>query len=315
MIFSPTTANIARALRRLQAGELIGVPTETVYGLAAIATQDAAVAKIFEAKNRPTFNPLIIHGASSEVFQAHVVWNDMAESLAQAFWPGPLTLVLPRRETSKISLLASAGLDSLAVRIPRHQITLSLLRELGDVLAAPSANLSGRMSPTHAHHVKTEFPDLLILEGGPSIVGLESTIVDLTGPTPTLLRPGGILQEELEAIIGPLADPAEKLIKAPGMLQSHYAPTLPLRLNVDDPTAQEAYLAFGATSHKGPHVLNLSSKGDLAGAAANLFKMLRLLDLPHFSGIAVAPIPLQGLGIAMNDRLQRAAAPRGLAEK
>jgi len=313
MILSPTTANIEKALNHLRAGELIGLPTETVYGLAALATQDAAVAKIFEAKNRPTFNPLIIHGATPEAFQEHVIWNDKADALATAFWPGPLTMVLPRHETSSLTLLASAGLDSVAIRIPHHPVALALLKELGNVLAAPSANVSGRVSPTQAHHVKADFPDLLILEGGASVVGLESTIVDLTGPSPTLLRPGAILQEDIEALLGPLGTPTETHIKAPGMLQSHYAPTLPVRLNAKAPTQDEAFLAFGPTPHQGDYVLNLSVKGNLTEAAANLFKMLRLLDQPHLQGIAVAPIPCHGLGIALNDRLQRAAAPRASA--
>ncbi len=304
MIFSPTTANITRALKRLQEGKLIGLPTETVYGLAAVATQDLAVAKIFEMKNRPTFNPLIIHGASSEALQEHVVWSEQADRLAHTFWPGPLTLVLPRRDTARVSLLASAGLSSLAVRIPRHPIALTILKELGDVLAAPSANQSGRVSPTQACHVKAEFPDLFILEGGASPVGLESTIVDLTSDAPSLLRPGAVLQEDLEGILGPLHSPQGGSIKAPGMLSSHYAPSLPLRMNVVEPQEGEAYLAFGQTSQK---VMNLSPKGNLTEAAANLFKMLRLLDQKPWQGIAVAPIPMQGLGIALNDRLYRAS--------
>lgn len=310
MIYSSTTANITRALRLLQEGKLIGLPTETVYGLAALATEDQAVAQIFELKNRPIFNPLILHGASPEVFQKHVEWNDQADALATAFWPGPVTLVLPRRENSAVSLLASAGLRSLAVRIPRHPVTLTLLRELGSVLAAPSANRSGKLSPTQTHHVKSDFPDLFILEGGPCVVGLESTIVDLTGSFPTLLRPGGVPLEALEGLLGAFTLSSQEDIKAPGMLKSHYAPTLPLRLNAVGPHPAEGFLAFGPTIHTGNHVLNLSPKENLTEAAANLFKMLRLLDKECLEGIAVAPIPPQGLGRALNDRLQRAAAPR-----
>jgi len=315
VIIVPTPETLEEALGILRKGGLIGLPTETVYGLAADANQDLAVATIFEKKKRPTFNPLIIHGPSSEAFTEHVEWNEIAEVLAQAFWPGPLTLVLPRRSSSPISLLASAGLDSLAVRVPNHPIALALLEGFGKLLAAPSANPSGKVSPTQANHVEEDFPDLFILEGGDTIVGLESTIVDLTSNIPCLLRPGGISQEEIESIIGSLGLPSQDSIKAPGMMKSHYAPILPLRLNATCPLEGEAYLAFGPTTCEGKYVLNLSHKGDLAEAAAHLFKMLRLLDQLEVQGIAVAPIPYQGLGMALNDRLQRAAVPRGLSEK
>jgi len=303
---------LKKALHILRKGELIGLPTETVYGLAADATQDLAVASIYDKKKRPTFNPLIIHGFSSEVFKSHVIWNEKAEALAQAFWPGPLTLVLPRLSTSSVSLLASAGLDSLAVRAPNHPIALALLKEFGNLLAAPSANPSGKVSPTQAIHVKADFPDLFVLEGGDTAVGLESTIVDLTSNLPLLLRPGGIPQEEIERVIGALGTPSQESIKAPGMMKSHYAPECPLRLNASEPLENEAYIAFGPTPYEGTHILNLSQKKDLTEAAANLFKMMRLLDQPNFQGIAVAPIPLTGLGMALNDRLQRAAVPHGL---
>lgn len=312
MIYTPTSSSLKEALRILHHGDLIGLPTETVYGLAGDATQDLAVAKIFEQKGRPTFNPLIIHGPSTNAFKEHVFWNENAEILARAFWPGPLTLVLPRRESSSISLLASAGLDSLAIRVPNHPIALSVLDKFEKPLAAPSANLSGKISPTSAPHVEEDFPNLFILNGGSTIIGIESTIVDLTTSSPLLLRPGGISREEIESIIGLLKTPHHNLIKAPGMLKSHYAPHLPVRLNILEPSANEAFLAFGQTSAHGEHVLNLSPRGDLKEAAANLFKMLRLLDLQHVKGIAVAPIPFEGLGAALNDRLQRAAAPRAL---
>jgi L-threonylcarbamoyladenylate synthase len=315
MIVSPTQENYQEAIHKLQKNELIGLPTETVYGLAADATSDLAVARIFEAKKRPTFNPLIIHGSSQETFKDHVVWNDMAEMLSQAFWPGPLTLVLPRLPTSPISLLTSAGLSSLAVRIPHHPVALDLLSRFKGVLAAPSANLSGRISSTQANHVQEDFPDLFILDGGNTTIGLESTIIDLTTSTPLLLRPGGLLLEEIELLIGPLKTPCQFSIKAPGMMKSHYAPSLPLRLNVKKPLENEAYLAFGDTPFKGDHILNLSPSSDLTEAAANLFKMMRLLDRTQFCGIAAAPIPLKGLGIALNDRLLRAAAPRELSER
>jgi L-threonylcarbamoyladenylate synthase len=288
------------------------VPTETVYGLAADATQDLAVASIFEKKGRPRFNPLIVHGTSQEAFYDHVVWNKKATALAEAFWPGPLTLVLPRLESSSLSLLVSAGLPSLAIRVPNHPLALELLTAYGGLLAAPSANLSGRVSPTQAQHVAVDFPDLLILDGGETTVGLESTIIDVTTETPVLLRPGGLSSEHIEEVIGPIEMTPQSIIKAPGMMTSHYAPTLPLRLNVLEPQPGEAYLAFGPTSHEGDDILNLSPTGNLKEAAAHFFKMLRLLDQAEYEGIAVAPIPLKGLGLALNDRLARAAAPREL---
>jgi L-threonylcarbamoyladenylate synthase len=312
VIFAPLSDSLEKALRILREGDLIGLPTETVYGLAADATQDLAVAKIFHLKNRPTFNPLIIHGPSRDRFKDHVVWNEKADVLARAFWPGPLTLVLPRLPSSPLSLLASAGLDTLAVRVPNHPLALTLLERFGKLLAAPSANLSGKTSPTQASHVDKDFPNLFILDGGDTTIGLESTIVDLTDLSPLLLRPGGISREEIESIIGPLEISSQASIKAPGMMKSHYAPTLPLQLNVQKPSIDEAYLAFGPTPYQGKHVLNLSEEGNLTEAAANFFKMIRLLDRPDFRKISVAPIPLHGLGMALNDRLQRAAAPREL---
>lgn len=312
MIIFPTPQALEEAACLLHKGRLLGLPTETVYGLAADATQDLAVAAIFEKKRRPTFNPLIIHGPSPQSFKEHVLWNERAEILAQTFWPGPLTLVLPRLPSSSLSLLVSAGLDTLAIRVPRHDIALTLLKKFGKLLAAPSANSSGKISPTQANHVEEDFSDLFILDGGDTCVGLESTIVDLTGSSPLLLRPGGISQEEIESLIGPLDKPFDLTIKAPGMMKSHYAPHLPLRLNAETPLENEAYLAFGPTPWEGDHVLNLSQKADLTEAAANLFKMMRLLDREKFHQIAVAPIPFQGLGSALNDRLQRAAAPREL---
>lgn len=305
-------AQLEEASRILHKGGLIGLPTETVYGLAADASQDLAVAAIFEKKKRPTFNPLIIHGLSSQAFKEHVFWNDKAEALALAFWPGPLTLVLPRRDTSSLSLLVSAGLNSVAVRIPNHPVAIALLQAYGALLAAPSANPSGKISPTQASHVRQDFPDLFVLDGGDTTVGLESTIVDLTEETPVLLRPGGLSQEQIESVIGPLKNPSIGSIKAPGMMTSHYAPLLPLRLNATEPLRGEAYLAFGETSYKGKNVLNLSTSSNLTEAAANFFKMLRCLDCCDYHCIAVAPIPFIGLGVGLNDRLARAAAPRGL---
>lgn len=308
----PTLTQIEAACRLLRKGGLIGLPTETVYGLAADATQDLAVASIFEKKNRPTFNPLIIHGTSKDSFHDHVIWNKTAEALAHAFWPGPLTIILPRLPSSSLSLLVSAGLNSVAVRVPDHPLALSLLQAYGAPLAAPSANPSGRISPTQARHVEEDFPDLFILDGGDTTVGIESTIIDLTTQIPVLLRPGGLSQEQIEAIVDEIDSSPQNTIKAPGMMVSHYAPTLPLRLNVFDPLKDEAYLAFGPTPHEGKHVLNLSQGGNLTEAAANLFKMLRALDRSPYRSIAVSPIPFTGLGQALNDRLARAAAPRAL---
>lgn len=312
MIVFPTTEAIQEAADLLRKGELIGLPTETVYGLAGDATLDKACAYIFEKKNRPSFNPLIIHGHSKKVFKGQVIWNEKAETLAKIFWPGPLTLVLPRNPSSSLSLLASAGLESLAIRVPHHPVALALLQKFDGLLAAPSANLSGKMSPTSPHHVEEDFPDLLIFEGGPSPVGLESTIIDLTGSSPLLLRPGGIAREDIESVLGPIEISTSSKIKAPGLLKSHYAPKLSLRLNAETPLTGEAYLAFGPTFFQGSHILNLSQTGNLIEAASNFFKMLRLLDQPSFKKIAVAPIPLTGLGLALNDRLMRAAAPREL---
>lgn len=312
MMMEPTLTHIEEACHLLRKGGLVGLPTETVYGLAADATQDLAVASIFEKKKRPTFNPLIIHGTSRESFQDHVIWNKTAEALAQAYWPGPLTMVLPRLPSSSLSLLVSAGLESVAVRVPDHPLALLLLKMYGAPLAAPSANPSGRLSPTQARHVEEDFPDLFILDGGDTAVGIESTIVDLTTQRLVLLRPGGLSQEQIETIVGEIDISPQNTIKAPGMMVSHYAPTLPLRLNALDYLSDEAYLAFGPTPHKGKHVLNLSPGENLTEAAANLFKMLRALDCPPYRRIAVSPIPLTGLGLALNDRLSRAAAPRGL---
>ena len=309
---------IDEAARLLRAGGLVAFPTETVYGLGAIATDETAVARIFEAKGRPRFNPLIIHLPSRERVGDAVETTRDAERLADAFWPGALTLVLPRRADAKLSLLASAGLPTLAVRVPAHPGAQALLEAVGAPVAAPSANASGRLSPSTAAHVAASLGDRvdLILDGGACPVGLESTIVDVSGETPTLLRPGGVAAEEVERVLGrTLARPngaaSETAPTAPGMLASHYAPGLPIRLEAQEIGPGEAYLAFAETAPDGA-ALNLSEAGDLREAAANLFAMLhRLDDADRFSGIAVAPIPEIGLGRAINDRLRRAAAPRG----
>lgn len=320
-----SNADITNAAAIIRAGGLVVMPTETVYGLAADATNDDAVAKIFEAKGRPRFNPLICHVADAEMAAHYVVVPPLAQKLIDAFWPGPLTLVLPRRADAKLSLLVSAGLDTAAVRAPGHDSARALIRAADRPLAAPSANRSGRISPTTAQHVREGQlliePDAII-DGGPCRVGIESTIVKVDGDIATLLRPGGAAREEIERVIGaPLNSPpqADKPL-APGMLASHYAPRATLRLNAAHAEAGEAFLGFGdITGHiKGEDAsaaMNLSEASDMREAAANLFRYLRTLDercqTLGLTAIAVAPIPRDGLGEAINDRLTRAAAPRG----
>jgi L-threonylcarbamoyladenylate synthase len=304
---------IDEAAAALAAGRLVAFPTETVYGLGADSTSDAAVARLYEAKGRPVFNPLIAHVPDLAAAERLVTFTDSARRLARAFWPGPLTLVLPRAAGCPVSLLASAGLDTLAVRIPDHPLALALLRAVGRPLVAPSANPSGQLSPTTAGHVREALGDkvALVLDGGPCRVGIESTVVDLSGKRPALLRPGGVPAEAVEAILGLLAAPGEGPIRSPGQLESHYAPGLPVRLDVVDVRPEEALLAFGPAGPAGAATsLNLSPTGNLIEAAANLFSFLRRLDQPGLSAIAVMPIPEQGLGRAINDRLRRAAAPR-----
>ena len=301
---------INRAAELVKAGRLVAFPTETVYGLGGDATNERAVAEIFAAKGRPRFNPLIVHVRGLAEAERLAVFDDHARRVASRFWPGPLSLVLPRRGDSGLSLLASAGLDTVAVRAPAHEIAQALLRETGRPIAAPSANRSGRISPTEATHVFEEIGDRidLILDGGRTPVGLESTVLDLSDETPVLLRPGTVTSEQLTELLGPIAAPAEDRPKSPGMLASHYAPSLPLRLDAISAQFGEALLAFGPEAPPGfAEVQWLTSTGDLAEAAANLFAMLRQLDRPLFTGIAVMPIPEQGLGRAINDRLRRAA--------
>lgn len=315
-IVTATPANVAKAAALFREGKLVAFPTETVYGLGGDATNDRAVASIFEAKGRPEFNPLIAHVAAPRELEALVVMNDMARLLVEKLWPGPLTLVLPRAKGCPVSLLASAGLDTLAVRMPSHPVALELLRAAVRPIAAPSANASGKLSPTTPEHVAESLGDKvdLILDGGRCEVGVESTVLDLTGSQPDILRHGGVTREMLEPIIGKLGERLhdELMPQSPGMLASHYAPHLPVRLNVLEAKPTEALLCFGSVipEHKGLKQLNLSPQGDVNEAAANLFAMLRALDHPQFSGIAVMPVPETGLGAAINDRLHRAAIPR-----
>ena len=321
---APDAAGIARAAHLLLGGELVAFGTETVFGLGADATQGRAVAAIFAAKGRPHFNPLICHFAEAADAFAHVGATGPAERLAAAFWPGPLTLVLPRRAGSPIDLLAGAGLDTLAVRVPGHAGARALVRATGRPVAAPSANLSGGVSPTSAAHVLADLDGRIaaVLDCGPCTVGLESTVVDMSGARPFLLRPGGVPAAAIEAVIGRLDRGMtlaqahnNRTLRSPGLLVSHYAPLLPLRLDVGTPRPAEALLAFGPDAPQAGLTWNLSATGDLVEAASRLFAGLRWLDAAApglgLTGIAAMTIPAQGLGEAIRDRLQRAAAPGG----
>ncbi len=311
-VLIPDDESIAAAGLCIREGGLVAFPTETVYGLGADATSDAAVARIFAAKERPEFNPLIVHFGDRAAAEREAVFDDRARALADAFWPGPLSLVLPRRPDSRISLLVGAGLDTLALRVPDHVVAAGLMQAAGCPIAAPSANRSGEPSPTSAGHVVDSLDGRvdMILDGGPCPVGLESTVIDLSGGA-ALLRPGGLAAEEIEAVIGALAmagDENSAAPKSPGMSLRHYSPRARLRLNAGGARAGEALLAFGAGAPpEGENVRNLSATGDLTEAAANFFAMLRALDRPGVAAIAAMPVPEQGLGIAINDRLRRAA--------
>jgi len=302
---------IVEAGQRIRAGELVAFPTETVYGLGADATNDRAVAAIFAAKQRPQFNPLIVHVADLEMAQLLAEFDPVSLLLARHFWPGPFSLILPRRATSGLALLVSAGLDTVALRVPAHPVAQALLRAADCPIAAPSANRSGRISPTSAQHVQEELGEKisLILDGGECQHGIESTVVQVRDGRVTLLRPGSITREQIAAVAGPVSVAADDgVLVSPGQLHSHYAPRLPVRLNALTAHPSEAALAFADKIPLGAAcVRNLSVSGDLIEAAANLFAMLRELDQPEFSAIAVAPIPMCGLGDAINDRLQRAA--------
>lgn len=309
----PTTDGLARAAGLLRAGGLVAFPTETVYGLGGDARNDRAVAAIFAAKGRPSFNPLIVHVPDLEAARSVAQFDARAEALAAAFWPGPLTLVLPLRPEAGISPLVTAGLPTVAVRLPAHPVAQGLLRAFGGPLAAPSANPSGKVSPTRADHVLAGLSGRIaaVVDGGPCAVGVESTIIGMDG-APSLLRPGGVTVEALEAALGhPLvAGGSETRPNAPGQLASHYAPGAPVRLNVTNPAPGEVWVGFGPCPGA---ALSLSETGDDVEAAARLFHILRQADdLAGPAGrIAFAPVPDRGLGRAINDRLRRAAAPRG----
>lgn len=310
-ILAADKAGLARAAAHLASGALVAFPTETVYGLGGDARSDLAVARIFEAKGRPQFNPLIVHVADMETAREVAVFDARAERLAAAFWPGPLTLVLPRRAGAGISDLVTAGLPAVAVRMPAHPVARALLSAFGGPLAAPSANPSGKVSPTRAEHVLAGLSGRIaaVIDGGPCAVGVESTILGLVDG-PTLLRPGGIPAEVLEDCLGaPLATGGNaERPSAPGQLASHYAPTAPVLLDVTRPGPGMFWIGFGPGATGAD--LNLSPAGDLTEAAANLFHFLREADARANGPIAVSPIPDRGLGRAINDRLRRAAAPR-----
>ncbi len=309
-------AGIARAAEALRRGALVAFPTETVYGLGAVATDDAAIARVFEAKGRPRINPLILHVASIEAAREVAAFDDRALSLAAAFWPGPLTLILPLLRTAAISPRAVAGLGTAALRVPRHAVARALLNQVESPVAAPSANRSGRVSATTPAHVLADLGGRidLILDGGPVPIGVESTVLDLSRPGGVaLLRPGGLTRAAIEAVVGPLASAAVtspvEPVRSPGLLLRHYAPRTPLRLDAEDVEADEALLAFGTDPPEGAAITrNLSATGDLAEAAHNLFAMLRDLDAAGARRIAVMRLPAAGLGEALVDRLRRAAA-------
>jgi len=321
-VMAADAAAVKAAAHCLAAGGLVAFPTETVYGLGADAHNSLAAARLYDAKGRPVFNPLIAHITDIASARALARFNESATRLAQAFWPGPLTLVLPKLPGCPVSELATAGLDSIALRVPDHPVAREVLAAFGRPVVAPSANRSGHVSPTTAQHVLADLRGRidLVIDGGATPVGIESTIVACLGE-PTLLRPGGVLRREIERVLGRALDDAPKQSDdnaeaplAPGQLASHYAPRTKLRLNATIVNAGEALLAFGPHLPPGAEqagaVLNLSNVGDLIEAAANLFSYLRALDAAGASTIAVMPLPHHGLGEAINDRLRRAAAPR-----
>lgn len=315
-----TPSSLAEAALALRRGQLVAFPTETVYGLGAIATDDAAIRRLYAAKGRPANNPLILHVADVELIRAFARVDERAAALAGLFWPGPLTLVLPSRPAATadlaVSSLATAGLDSVAVRVPRHDTAHALLQAVGAPVAAPSANRSGKVSPTTAAHVLADLDGRidLVLDDGPVEVGIESTVLDLSRPdSARILRPGSVTRAAIESVLGPLdraQAPKDEVLRSPGLLARHYAPATPLRLQATSVEADEALLAFGPDPLEGAAcTLNLSAAGDLAEAAQNLYAMLRALDARGLRRIAVMPLPSAGLGEALADRLRRAAAP------
>lgn len=324
-ILPATPHSIRQAAEILRGGDLVVLPTETVYGLSANAMDSNAVAKIYALKSRPSFNPLIVHGQSLDHLEQIAEFNDLARNLATHFWAGALTFILPIKRNSGISDLVTAGLDTVAVRVPSHPVFQAVLKESNLYIAAPSANKSGEISPTAPHHVKESLGDQcpFLIAGGVSTIGLESTILDLTSSEPLILRYGAITDDDLARVLGAKPryhhETSGGSIKSPGQLLKHYAPNLPLRLNAIDAQPDEALLAFGSTKFMGivgggfakdlpsGYFLNLSEGGDLTEAAANLFSHLRALDKSNAKGIAVMNIPNTGIGLAINDRLFKAA--------
>lgn len=327
--------NLAKLAKLLVQGEVVAFPTETVYGLGADASNPEAVAKIYAIKNRPSFNPLISHYSSGDKAWIDVIPSKLAYKLAEKFWPGPLTMILPKSKNSRISSLATAGLDCAAVRVPVHPVAMRLLEKLDIPVVAPSANPSTKLSPVSTEHVMKSLGSKLdwVLDGGECSIGIESTVIDLTTESPVILRAGVITEEEITAVIlselggrrhceersnpvllktgslRPLAPQDGNSLKSPGMMEKHYAPNVKLRLSINDPQPNEALLAFGSENipQGFSFVKNLSAEGSLQEAASNLFKYLHELDAMNVSGIAVMPIPNEGIGIAINDRLRRAA--------
>ena len=326
IIKTATAETITEAADLIKSGELVVLPTETVYGLGANALDGEAVAKIFAAKNRPQFNPLIIHVSDVDTAAQYVEMDSVARKVADSFWPGPLTLILPRRAEGGISDLVTAGLETLAVRVPSHKVMRQVMKEAGVPIAAPSANASGEPSATTPKHVADSLGERVdfILAAGACDVGLESTVLDLSGEVPVILRPGAVTPEDLKDILGDVAidDGHTDKPKSPGQLLKHYAPSIPVRLNAVDVEQGEALLAFGSLKFMGikgggaakdlpeTALKNLSEEQNLHQAAANLFSMLRDLDRPEHKAIAVMNIPETGLGVAINDRLKRAAQGR-----
>ena len=311
-----TTMNdINIAITKLLNGEPVAFPTETVYGLGADCTNDQAVEKIFSLKGRPSFNPLIIHVLNLDTALKYGEFNQPALRLAQSFWPGPLTLVVPLRPGTNISQRVTAGLETIAIRVPNHPVALELLRHYPTPIAAPSANKSGYVSPTKHEHVRSEFhDDVFIIPGDQSCIGLESTIVDCSDESVAILRPGFITKTDIENFLGiPVSEKSStEAIKAPGQLKHHYSPILPVRLNAANVFQNEALLTFGSNELTSEVMLNLSHSGNLDEAAANLFDFLRTLDKTssNITQIAITPIPNIGVGLAINERLQRAATPK-----